>query len=79
MERMCRRQMKNKSMIALLVARYLNPEGNVIQLIIHGMTPIVLMQRSWAILNLDSENSKLRHLEICHDEEVIRAVSNNLK
>ena len=79
MERLRLRQMKNKDMIALLVARYLNPEENVIQLIIRDMTPIMLMHRSWAILNLDSENSELRHLDICHGPEVIRAVGNNLK
>ena len=72
--------MKNKDMnIALLVTRYLDPERNVIQYISRVVTPIVLIQRSWAILNLHSENPELRCLDIPHDEEVIRAVSNNLK
>ena len=43
--------MKSKDIVALLVTRYLNPEGNFVQLIVRGMTPIMLMQRSWAILD----------------------------
>ena len=71
--------MKNEDMnIALLVTRYLDPERDMIQCIACVVTPIVLMQRSWAILNLYSENPEPRHLDILHDEEMIGAVSKNL-
>jgi hypothetical protein len=48
--------MKNKDMISLLITRYPNPERNVIQYIVRDVTPIMPMQRSWAILYLDSES-----------------------
>ncbi len=66
-------------MIALLVTRHLNPERNVIQYRVRAVIQIMPMPRSWATLNLDSENPELRHLDVFHDEEVVRAVSNNLK